>query len=127
MAIEAPVDWVQCGRTFGEKEIDQIHETAAWLPGLSRTEWATTICEHLNWHTASGTPKGEACDKLFGKMAAADLIKLPTRKAVCAHPVLRVKVIFGKRTRTGTLVTGHLRELEPVHPGLVTEREEIAL
>ncbi len=127
MAIEVPVDWVQCGRAFSEKEIDQIRKTVAWLPGLSRTELAATICEHLDWHTASGTPKGEACEKLLGKMAAADLIKLPTKKAVCAHPVSRVKVILSERTRAGTLVTGHLRELEPVHLGLVTEREEIAL
>ena len=32
MIIEAPGDWVQCGRTFSKNEIEKICETVGWLP-----------------------------------------------------------------------------------------------
>ncbi|MCP3868343.1 MAG: hypothetical protein GY703_09665 [Gammaproteobacteria bacterium] len=74
MTIEFPVDWVQCGRAFNEQEINQIRETVAFLPGLSRRELAATVCEHLEWHTASGTPKRHACENLLEKLEAAGLM-----------------------------------------------------
>lgn len=51
MGIEATVGWVQCGRAFSEQVIEQIRETVAYLPRLSRRELASTACEHLqnNW------------------------------------------------------------------------------
>ncbi len=127
MDIDAAVDWVQCGRVFSEKEIEQIRETVAFLPGLSRRELASTVCEHLEWHTASGTPKRHACEKLLEKLETAGLIALPASRAVNAAPVSRAKVTLSEHTCAGTPVTGQLRELNPVHLKPVTTREETAL
>ena len=127
MTIEVPVDWVQCGRAFNEQEINQIRETVAFLPGLSRRELAATVCEHLEWHTASGTPKRHACENLLEKLEAAGLIALPVSRAVNARSVSQAKVMLSERTRAGTPVTGWLRELDPVHLEPVTTREGVVL
>ncbi|MES9901434.1 MAG: DUF4338 domain-containing protein [Sedimenticola sp.] len=127
MSIDATVDWVQCGRAFSEQEIEQIRETVAYLPRLSRRELASTVCEHLDWSTASGTPKRQACEKLLEKLEAAGLIALPVSRAVKTSPVSRTKVTLSERTRAGTPVISRLSELDPVHLALVTTREETAL
>jgi hypothetical protein len=53
--------FVQCGRIISLEEIDEIRETVAVFHRLSREELAVTICEHLEWYSASGTPKADAC------------------------------------------------------------------
>jgi len=82
-------DWVQCGREFSTQEIEEIRETVAWLPGLARGELAATVCEHLDWHTAAGTPKIQACQKLLERLEATGWVELPSIK--------RQKVPTGKR------------------------------
>ena len=78
-------DWVQCGREFSTEEIRQIRDTVAWLPGLARRELAATVCEHLDWHTASGTPKLQACQKLLERLEVAELVELPVLKRQQVH------------------------------------------
>ena len=94
-------DWVQCGRQFSAQEIKQIRETVTWLPGLARRELAATVCEHLNWHTASGTPKIQACQKLLERLEAGDPSGLsPTEEySMCACADARK----GTSTQTCTL------------------------
>ncbi len=70
-------EWVQCGREFSAEEISQIRETVAWLPGLARSELAATVCEHMDWRTASGTPKRQACQRLLARLEAAGLVDWP--------------------------------------------------
>lgn len=127
MGIKATVGWVQCGRAFSEQEIEQIRETVVFLPKLSRRELASTVCEHLEWHTASGTPKRQACEKLLEKLEAASLIALPKSRAVNVRSVSRAKVTLSERSCAGTPVTCQLRKLDPMHLELVTTRDETAL
>ena len=47
------------------KEISEIKETVGLFTNLSRTELNATICEHLEWFTASGGYKLDACMKLL--------------------------------------------------------------
>jgi hypothetical protein len=89
MGKTAAGTWVQCGREFSTQEIEEIRETVAWLPGLARGELAATVCEHLDWHTAAGTPKIQACQKLLERLEAAGLVELPSIK--------RQKAPTGKR------------------------------
>jgi hypothetical protein len=85
MSRTEAVDWVQCGREFSMEEIRQIRETVAWLGGLARRELAATVCEHLDWRTASGTPKLQACQKLLERLEAAGLVELPALKRPQVH------------------------------------------
>jgi hypothetical protein len=72
---------VQSGRVFSAGEIAQIRETVAWLPKLPRTELAATVCEHLRWHTVTGTPKVQACGQLLARLETAGLVQLPALRA----------------------------------------------
>jgi hypothetical protein len=72
---------VHSGRVFSAEEIAGICQTVAWLPGLSRKELAATLCEHLDWHTLTGTPKLDACRELLGRLEAAGLLELPAVRA----------------------------------------------
>ena len=66
--------WVHSGRVFSAEEIAAIRATVAWLPGLARKELAATLCEHLGWHTVSGTAKVHACGELLARLEAAGLL-----------------------------------------------------
>ena len=95
-------DWVQCGREFSTQEIRKIRETVAWLPGLARGELAATVCEHLDWHTAAGTPKIQACQKLLERLEAAGVVELPSIKRQKAPAGKRAGVRLSERTATKT-------------------------
>jgi hypothetical protein len=45
---------IQCGREVPGKEISAIREMVGLFPNLSRTELTATLCEYLDWFTASG-------------------------------------------------------------------------
>ena len=77
MGTMDPGAWVQGGRVFSAEEIAAIRATVAVLPGLARKELAATLCEHLGWHTVSGTPKVHACGELLARLEAAGFLALP--------------------------------------------------
>ena len=60
----------QSGRTFEREEIEEICATVELFPSLARHELALTLCEHLAWTTASGSPKVTACLGLLEKLEA---------------------------------------------------------
>ena len=120
-------DWVQCGRKFRPEEIRQIRDTVTWLPGLARRELAATVCEHLDWHTASGTPKLQACQKLLERLASAGLVELPALRRQQVHTGERASVALSERTATGRPLAGPLRDFEPVRLEAVTQASQVGL
>nr|MDA3788271.1 hypothetical protein [Desulfobacula sp.] len=56
---------VCCGREVTPQEIKDVQETVSLFSNLSRYELTETICEHLEWHTASGSNKFDACSKML--------------------------------------------------------------
>lgn len=69
-----------CGRTIDAEELEAIRETVAACRRLSRTELVLTICEHLEWRSASGTLKNDACEKLLEKLEARGMLVLPGKR-----------------------------------------------
>jgi hypothetical protein len=120
-------EWVQAGREFSAEEIGEIRKTVVWLPGLARRELAATVCEHLHWHTAAGTPKLQACQKLLERLAVAGLLELPALRRKKNHSGNRCVVALSERTATDRPLAGPLRELEPVRLEVVTEASEVEL
>ncbi len=47
---------VQAGRAFSGEQIQYICDMLKRFPNLSRGELFGTLCEHLNWLTATGNP-----------------------------------------------------------------------
>ena len=106
---------IQCGRTIGPEEVEAIRETVSACSGLSRTELADTICEHLDWFTASGSPKRDACLKLLEKLEQQGLLRLPARRITAPLGVRQSKVPEPTpRTEPGACVEGSLAELGSV-------------
>ena len=127
MVTTDSVEWVQCGREFSAQEIGEIHKTVAWLPGLARKDLAATDCEHLHWHTAAGTPKIQACQKLLERLEAAGLVALPALRREQSHGGPRAEVTLGERTAADKPLAGALRRFEPVCLEVVTSASDVGL
>jgi len=54
-----------------------IRETVATCSSLSRSELALMIAEHLEWYSASGSLKLDACLKLLDKLEATGGFETP--------------------------------------------------
>jgi hypothetical protein len=120
-------DWVQCGREFSAQEINDIRETVAWLPGLARSELAATVCEHMDWRTASGTPKRQACQSLLERLETAGLVELPSLRLNKGHTGKRAGVALSERSARVRPVAGPLRDFAPVRLEAVTKASEVGL
>jgi hypothetical protein len=72
---------VQSGRAFEPEEIEEICTTVEMFPGLSRRELTLTLCEHLEWTTASGGLKMTACLGLLEKLESQGRVRLPATRA----------------------------------------------
>lgn len=116
---------VQCGRAISCSEIEEIRETVATFQRLSRTELAMTICEHLGWYRATGSPKVDACLKLLDKLESRGVLSLPTRHAVSA--VNRRRPEATTRTLPRAPIECELKELGTIRLEVVRDKEEARL
>lgn len=116
---------VQSGREISLEEIEEIRETVGVFQQLSREELAVTICEHLEWFSASGSPKSDACLNLLGKLESAGLLKLPAKKASLRK--LPGKPCPTQRTEPGSPIEGSLRDIGGARLEVVGGREETQL
>lgn len=80
MTISQPVAFEQCGRTFTKQELEEIATTVNTFPNLSQTTLTEAICEHLEWFTATGSYKRNACLKLLKKIEITGVITLPPNR-----------------------------------------------
>jgi len=112
---------VQCGRQLIAEELEDILTTVGMFPRLSRRELAQTLCEHLEWVSATGSYKTDACIKLLEKLEAAGWIELPRKREVRASA--GKAQCWTYRTDPGSDICGRLGELEPVWLDVILERE----
>src|SRR5476651_1524819 len=68
------------GRKFRVQQIIDIQKTVSTFPGLSRSELAHTICEHVNWTTPRGTNRIQTCLNALEEMEVSGIIKLPAKR-----------------------------------------------
>jgi hypothetical protein len=116
--------WVHGGRVFSPQEIAAIRTTVRWLPGLARKELAATLCEHLGWHTVTGTPKVHACGELLARLEAAGLLDLPAVRPA-ARP-RRVPRAAPLEAATETPLSAPLAALGPVRLEVVRAAAAVA-
>lgn len=123
----APV--IQAGREFTAEEVQEICGTVEMFPKLDRTELACTLCEHLQWFTASGAPKVDACRKLLVKMEAQGKVRLPAlvERMIKSGRGKPKAVGISERTKEETPVRGALSAYQPVSVVPVVERDGIGL
>jgi len=117
---------IQCGRKISTEEVEQIRETVVLFPGLSVNELAATICEHLEWYTAGGGLKVDACLKLLNKLEAEGVLELTDRQRARRrkHFTHNSQIIISSRTDPGSGVEAPIEELEEVNLEVMVDRDE---
>lgn len=112
------------GRKFRKQQIIDIQKTASTFSGLSRSELAQTICEHVNWTTPRGTNRIQTCLNALEEMEASGIIKLPV-KIERAKRTRQSKIIIADKINETLPIECSLGDLMPIHLQIVSEKESI--
>ena len=99
-------------REFTKKEIEDICEIVAMFPKLSRTELMQTICENLEWYTATGRNKLESCNLLLERLERAGILHLPEKRKIRSGK--DKAVLITDKTDPPSTVNGNLAEVGPL-------------
>lgn len=113
----------QSGRKVTGKEISEIQETVGLFPHLSLSELNATICEHLEWFTASGGYKLDACLKLLEKLEAEGHFRLPAKQEGHQRNRPGKAISLTGRTAPRSDIVCKLRELGSVKVEVVKDKE----
>lgn len=113
MPISEELIFKQGNREFHSKDIHLIQQTFKMFPKLSQSELIETVCEHLDWLTASGLPKRHACKQLLFQMEEQDLIQLPQKR--CPGAVSRPPPTKTSQTDPREVLDVSLKDITPVH------------
>ena len=66
------------GKRLSRRQIADVQELVQASSGLSRTELALTVCEHLHWHAGSGASRVRLATRFLERLAEHDVVSLPT-------------------------------------------------
>ena len=117
----------QCGREITPQELEDIQETVKLFWRLSRAELAKTICENLEWFTASGGYKVDACMKLLEILEKKGLVRIPEKRSDLNGKKSLSLISLTARTEPQPDIVGALRDVAPVELEVVSERQETEL
>lgn len=112
------------GRKFRVQQIIDIQKTVSTFPGLSRSELAHTICEHVNWTTPRGTNRIQTCLNALEEMETSGIIRLPA-KIVQTKKASQRKIIHTEQTNEAKSINCPLSDLMPIHLQIISEKEDI--
>ncbi len=112
------------GRKFRVQQIIDIQKTVSTLPGLSRSELAHTICEHVNWTTPRGTNRIQTCLNALEEMEDSGIIILPAKREQTKKASQR-EIIYTDRTNEAQPINCQLNELMPISLQIVSEKEHV--
>lgn len=120
---------VHCGRFIGSEEVEAIRDTVSTCCRLSRTELAATICEHLDWRSASGSLKRDAGLKLLEKLEGQGLLNLPLRRprAPGAERKKQPTPPPTPRTQAAAPIEGRMAEIGMIHLVTAASVQDVAL
>ena len=90
---------------------------------MSRTELNATICEHLEWFTASGGYKLDACMKLLEKLEAGGYFRLPAKREEYQRNGPGKDIPLTARTDSIPDIECKLKELGPVRVEVVNDKK----
>jgi len=110
------------GREFTQKELELIKETVNMFSNLSRTELAYTICEHLEWYTATGNYKFRSAFNLLEKLHKQGKIKLPAKQKSKKYKK-RAPKITSRTDKPGLEITGTVSDYSPIKAVKLTNKK----
>jgi hypothetical protein len=119
--------YLQCGRPISHDEIGLIIEIVSMFSRLSITELANTVCEQLEWFSASGNPKKDACLKLLKKLESEKILKLPVTR-VCEQKTRNYKGLeITNRSDSQPEIVSRLRDLNDLRLEIVNDAPDTQL
>ena len=110
------------GRRLSRRQISEIQETVALLPGNNRGELCKTICEHLGWKSAKGSYKVGACMGMLEHLEKHGVLKLPPKR----ESMVRTgggKPVWTSASDPQPEISAPLSELGPVRLEVVSDTE----
>lgn len=120
--------FVCCGRTIKRQEIKEIKETIKLFPSLSHQELIQTICEHLQWYTAAGANKIEACTKMLEKLEKEKMIQLPAKRvSKTPKKIKNDQISITSRTDPQPVMVCKLNELNSITVETANDKESVDL
>ena len=66
------------GRDFSRKELKQIKNIVEQNSDISRRKLSFLVCEQLDWRQPNGSLKDRACRDVLLRLAAREIVKLPS-------------------------------------------------
>lgn len=114
-----------CGRGVTHKEIKEVQETVSLFSNLSRYELTETICEHLNWRTASGSNKFDACLKMLEKLEAKGFLQLPAKR-IQVKPK-RTKIVLSSKTEPESTIKSIAGGFSNINLQIVSDKKDVKL
>jgi hypothetical protein len=116
---------VHCGREITPAEVAEIIETVRLFTSLSLTELVLTVCEHLEWFSASGGLKLDAGNTLLEEMEQAGLLKLPEKRPKTKNAPKKESVF--KLLEPEEPIDARIGDLGEIRLVFVRDTEEISL
>lgn len=114
MSKPLSVDIEQCGRRITFQEIKEIIETVETFPNLSQTTLTETICEHLEWFTATGSCKKDACLKLLKKLESSGAITLPQKRTRSKRRTVKTEAVVPNAELNHSARNYSLQSVKPI-------------
>ena len=68
------------GKRLTRRQIADVQEMAASLPGLSRNELGKTVCEHLGWKTKRGRSRVRLAVRVLEELKRLGVLSLPEKR-----------------------------------------------
>lgn len=121
------ISMTRCGREITPQELEDIQETVKLFWRLSRVELAKTICENLEWFSATGGYKVDACLKLLEILEKKGLVQIPEKRMGLSKKRSPSLISLTTRTEPRPDIVGALKDVSPIELEVVTEREETEL
>lgn len=120
--------FVCCGRTITVQEINEIQETTRLFSSLSHKELIQTVCEHLQWFTAAGANKTDACTKMLDKLERKKIIKLPAKRVTkTPERTKQRKISITSRTDPQPVIECTLNKLDNVAVEIANDKDSVDL
>lgn len=101
------------GRTFSSEDIELIKWARRTYPDLSRHEFASTVCELINWNTLAGRAKRIQCLAYLEILEEKGILKLPSVRTSLQRS--NVKVHLPALNINTDEVKGEIMEYQPIH------------
>jgi len=115
--------FIHGGRRITPDEVEEIAETVEIFKNLSLTELAKTICEYLEWKSAGGGYKVDACIGLLERLEERGVLNLPEKASRSPQEKTEKPSSYSKITDPQPDIVGKLHDIRPVKLEIAVDGE----